>query len=162
VELRNVGSETWQAGRFGLINTSNPWGQPELLAGMRDVLSGQSVIFSWRAEPFNNWGVFVSEWRLEVEGQAASGGKVSISVVVVPEEMAEKKAELERQVLEWAQTQSANVEQLILEWIQEQLTEGVSGVFEQICSGSGALLPLGTVVWLGSRRKRRRGNMNHQ
>ena len=154
VELRNVGSETWPGSRYGLINTSNPWGQPDVLPGLRDVLPGQSVIFSWRAEAFSNWGVFVSEWRLEVEGQTLTGGTVTITAVVVPEEMAEKKAELEQQVAEWAVSQSANVEQLITQWIQEQLTDSVSSVFDQICSGTGLLLPLGAAVWLGSRRKR--------
>ena len=154
VELRNVGSETWPGSRYGLINTSNPWGQPDVLPGLRDVLPGQSVIFSWRAEAFSNWGVFVSEWRLEVEGQTLTGGTVTITAVVVPEEMAEKKAELEQQVAEWAVSQSANVEQLITQWIQEQLTDSVSSVFDQICSGAGLLLPLGAAVWLGSRRKR--------
>ncbi|MCH7662439.1 MAG: phosphodiester glycosidase family protein [Chloroflexi bacterium] len=156
VELRNVGSATWPVGGYGLVNTSNPWGSVDVLAGFRDVQPGETANFSWIADPFSNWGLYDSAWHLEVAGQAPAGGVITITVVVVPEEFAEKKAELERQVAEWIISQSENVEQLILEWIQKQLTEGVSGFFEPICSGTGVLLPLGAALWVSSRRKSRR------
>lgn len=150
--LRNDGSQTWLPGEVALVNLRNDWGAGSRLELLSPVPPSETVTFTWNTTAFPRWGVFLSEWDIARGGQFFASKPIIINVIVLPQELADKKTELEEQVREWGRQQLENIEQLVLEWIQERIRQG----FDKICP-AGASLPLlaGAVgVWRLSRRRR--------
>ncbi len=150
--LRNEGSETWLPGEVALVNLRNDWGAGSRLGLSSSVPPGESVTFRWTTTPFPRWGVFLSEWDVVRGSQYFASKPIIINVIVLPQELADKKSELEEQVREWGRQQLQNIEQLVLDWIQERVRQG----FEKICptSASLPLLVVAAGVWRLRRRKR--------
>jgi len=151
LELVNTGSEPWRTTEISLVNQRNPWGQNDTLYFHEDVLPDESVNLSWETTPFEKTGVVVSQWNVLRGTQKFNEKPITISVIVIPPELANKKAELEAKIQEWARQQVDDLEQLILEWIQAQVHQGI----DKICP-FGAALP-GVVVageiWKFRRRR---------
>ena len=141
ITLRNDGTETWLPGEVYLLNTRNDWGAGDKLGLSSAVAPGETVTFEWTTTPFAKVGVFTSQWDLARGTRTFSTTLVTLKVVVLPEEMADKKEELETQIRAWAKEQVDDIEQRVLEMIQEQVARG----FDRICP-AGAMLP-GVVVF---------------
>jgi hypothetical protein len=150
--LRNDGTESWMAGEVRLVNRKNDWGAGEYLDLPVNVAPGETVSFSWTTTTFPRRGVFTSEWNIARGSKNFSDRPILINVIVLPQELADKKTELENQVREWGRQQLENIEQLVLDWIQERVREG----FDKICPAS-ASLPLFVAAvggWQLMRRKK--------
>ncbi|MEN4011597.1 MAG: hypothetical protein AB1453_07990 [Chloroflexota bacterium] len=158
VILRNNGSQPWLPGEVYLRNQRNDWGAGERIEISQPVPPGDTTAFTFTTEAFTRPGVHTALWeavRSESTGlrgeRSISPRPIVINVIVLPEELADRKQELETQVREWARMKLDNIEQLVLEWIEGQVRRG----FDQICP-SAALLPLSIVFtgWLRHRMKR--------
>ncbi len=151
--LTNTGSESWRVGEVTLVNQRNDWGAGQTLSMPNDVPPDGSVSFNWTTPIFEKTGVVVSQWNV-LRGEKQFNDKpITISVIVIPPELADRKAELEAKIREWARQQVDDLEQLIMEWIQAQVRQGL----EKICP-FGAALP-GVVVageiWKFRQRRRK-------
>lgn len=132
--LRNIGSDFWPGDTVALVNSKNPFGAPERQPLSGGIGPGGTYTWQWETDPFDSWGIYNSQWALAYGDETFPGQPVSFSVVVLPAELAEKKAELEQQLNEWLAEGKENMEQLILEWIRGLLSD------------NGICLPIGLVL----------------
>ena len=151
VEIRNSGGETWRAGSVRLVNLRNPWGAAAELPLAGDVAPDGTAVFTWTTESFAKMGVYTTAWTLSKDEQSL-GEEVSFSVVVLPEELADKKRELEEKIRQWTEEQLENIEQLILQWIEEQVKKAM----DQVCGLPFLAVPVFGVI-LARRRRGARG-----
>jgi len=148
VELKNVGAEIWRPETDRLVNSSNPWGAgPFALAEV--VLPGGQTGFSWTTEPLSGSGIRSTKWHMARGEEAFFGDTVEIRVIVLPQELSDKKKELEQQLATWSAGAIEDVEQLAKEWIQKQLKDAASS----ICSFSTSIPLLIVAIVLGGRRR---------
>jgi hypothetical protein len=169
IELMNTGTDTWRTGECQFRNIKNPWGAGEWLPLPMEVKSGESVEFSWITEIFSSRGIFSTEWNMACGGNMFSSEPVQFTVIVIPQQLEEKKAELEALIQEWTQEQLGNIEILISQWIQEQIEnigqsilewiqEQVNSLITGVCCPSTAMIPLGLLLAARSRVRRREAN----
>ncbi len=158
IVLRNNGSQPWLPGEVFLRNQRNDWGAGERLELLQPVQPGDTVTFAFTTEVFARPGVHTGLWEAVRKDPAGLRGERSISprpivvnAIVLPEELAARKQELEAQVREWARQRLENIEQLVLDWIEAQVRQG----FDRICP-SAALLPSFILLagWARSRKNR--------
>ncbi len=150
--LRNTGTDTWLPGEVELVNKRNDWGAGNRLQLPVSVPPDGTVTFSWMTTAFPRSGVFTSEWDIARGSKYFASKPIIINVIVLPQELADKKTELENQVREWGRQQLENVKQLVLAWIQDRVRQG----FDKICPAS-ASLPLFVAAagfWQFKRRKK--------
>lgn len=149
--LTNSGSETWHAGEVYLRNSRNPWGASDRLDLTADIPPGGKAAFGWTTPPFKNVGVFTSQWELVRGDKPFSEKPILINVIVIPPELADKQAELEAKLREWAQQQVDDLEKRIMDWIQSQVRQGI----RTICPLSAALpgVVIAGGLWKVLRRK---------
>jgi hypothetical protein len=152
--LRNDGTETWLPGEVELVNKRNDWGAGSRLQLPVSVAPGQTTTFSWMTDAFKRSGVFTSQWDIAYNGKNFANKPIVINVIVLPQELADKKNELENQVREWGRQQLENIEQLVLAWIQERVRQG----FDKICPASSSLpiFVAAAGAWQFIRRKKRK------
>jgi len=151
IVVRNNGSQIWQPGEVYLANLRNDWGAGSRLEIGAAVAPGETVSFSFISQPFKRPGVYTSQWTIQRNGQNISARPIVVNAVILPQELASRKQELEAQVREWARQKLENIEELILNWIESQVRRG----FDRICP-SAALLPTLTLLtgWVNSRLSR--------
>lgn len=150
--LTNTGSEAWRVGEVTLTNQRNDWGAGQILNLPNDVPPDGSVSFNWTSPIFEKTGVVVSQWNILRGAKQFNEKPITISVIVIPPELADKKAELEANIREWAQQQVDDLEQLIMDWIQAQVRQGL----EKICPFGAALPGVVVVGEIWKFRQRRR------
>lgn len=153
IVVRNNGSQIWQPGEVYLANLRNDWGAGSRLEIGAAVAPGETVSFSFISQPFKRPGVYTSQWAIQRNGQNISARPILVNAVILPQELASRKQELEAQVREWARQKLENIEELILDWIESQVRRG----FDRICP-SAAMLPTLTLLtgWVNSRLRRSR------
>lgn len=151
IVVRNNGSQIWQPGEVYLANLRNDWGAGSRLEIGAAVAAGETVSFSFGSQPFKRPGVYTSQWTIQRNGQNISTRPIVVNAVILPQELASRKQELEDQVRQWARQKLDNIEELILSWIESQVRRG----FDRICP-SAALLPALTLLtgWVNSRLSR--------
>lgn len=153
IVVRNNGSQIWQPGEVYLANLRNDWGAGSRLEIGAVVAPGETVSFSFISQPFKRPGVYTSQWAIQRNGQNISARPILVNAVILPQELASRKQELEAHVREWARQKLENIEELILDWIESQVRRG----FDRICP-SAAMLPTLTLLtgWVNSRLRRSR------
>lgn len=153
IVVRNNGSQIWQPGEVYLANLRNDWGAGSRLEIGTAVAPGETVSFSFISQPFKRPGVYTSQWAIQRNGQNISARPILVNAVILPQELASRKQELEAQVREWTRQKLENIEDLILDWIESQVRRG----FDRICP-SAAMLPTLTLLtgWVNSRLRRSR------
>jgi len=151
IVVRNNGSQVWQPGEVYLANLRNDWGIGNRLEIGTPVAPGQTATFSFTSQPFKRPGVYTSQWAIQRGGQNISARPILVNAVVLPQELAARKQELEAQIQEWARQKLENIEEMILNWIESQIRRG----FDRICP-SAALLPGFALLagWVNSRLSR--------
>lgn len=150
IEMRNAGSEAWREGSDRLVNLKNPYGAKTEYPLQQEILPGQTTLFSWRTESFPKTGVYTTDWQMQRGGDMIEGSFVRVTVIVLPEELEEQRAELEGRVREWAAQKVDDIEALILAWIQEQLDRIVKDTTSKLCGSP--LLPIIAAAALALRR----------
>ncbi len=159
--LRNMGADTWKTGEYSLVNEKNPWGAEPTMALPHDVSPGATATGKWTTDTFNTWGIYTSEWRMNQAEEPFPGDPIKISVVVIPQELADKKAELEQRIKELIDQGVENIEEFILQWIKEWLETNViedflEGLFSQCCPVNTAGLPAAAILVVFMRRRRKK------
>ncbi len=151
IVVRNNGSQVWQPGEVYLANLRNDWGVGSRLEISKPVAPGETTSFSFISQPFKRTGVYLSQWAIQRNGQNISARPILVNAVILPQELAARKQELEAQIREWARQKLDNIEELILRWIESQVRRG----FDRICP-SAALLPSLALLagWVNSRLNR--------
>lgn len=151
IVVRNNGSQVWQPGEVYLANLRNDWGAGSRFEIGEAVAPGETVSFSFGSQPFKRPGVYTSQWSIQRDGRNISARPIVVNAVILPQELASRKQELEDQVRQWARQKLDNIEELILSWIESQVRRG----FDRICP-SAALLPALTLLtgWVNSRLSR--------
>lgn len=151
--VKNRGLDTWKPGEVALVNVKNPFSDQTRLELQGEVPPNATATFTWQTAPFNKAGVFVSQWTMEHNGQKMSDQPANLNIVVLTQNMGDKKEELEALIQGWVKEKRADLEALILEWISGQIKQGIN----KICPFS-ASLPALTVasVFLLKRNIRRR------
>lgn len=154
--LRNEGAEVWPAGTCGLENRENPWGSEESRPLADSVAPGETATWEWTTEAFASWGVQRSVWQMACAGRAFPEEAVTLRVIVLPGELAERRAELERQIRAWIEEGRENMEQAIMTWLEELLCETA----RSICPDAflPLLLALAAGLWPGRGSARRSQN----
>ncbi len=156
IVLRNNGSQPWLPGEVYLRNQRNDWGAGKRLELAQPVQPGETVTFAFTSEVFTRPGVQTGLWEAVRSNSTGGAGERTISprpivinAIVLPEELAARKQELELQVREWARQKLENIEQLVLDWIEARVRQG----FDRICP-SAALLSSFVVLtgWVRSRK----------
>ncbi|MEW6180529.1 MAG: hypothetical protein AB1522_11435 [Chloroflexota bacterium] len=148
IVVRNNGSQVWQPGEVYLANLRNDWGAGSRLEISAPVAPGETVVFSFTSQIFKKPGVYTSQWTMQHNEKSISPHPIVVNAVILPQELAARKQELEDQVREWARQKLENIEELILNWIESQVRRG----FDRICP-SAALLPAFALLtgWVNSR-----------
>jgi hypothetical protein len=121
IEVKNTGTAVWRQDACQLVNETNPWGAEETLQIPQDAVPGTTLSFSWHTDPFPKWGVFPTRWRMVCGGEPFPGEPIEFRVLVLPQELEDRKLELEAEVRQWTEENLANIEELVLEWVSEQL-----------------------------------------
>lgn len=148
IVVRNNGSQTWQPGEVYLANLRNDWGVGSRLELNNPVAPGERATFSFVSQPFKRPGVYTSQWAMQRDGQNISARPIVVNAVILPQELAARKQELEAQVREWARQKLDNIEELILRWIESQVRRG----FDRICPSAAFLPTLALLAgWVNSR-----------
>jgi hypothetical protein len=140
VTVKNTGTQAWQAGEVSLINQRDPLGTATSLTILQNVAPGESAQVSWQTQNFEQSGIYTTQWDISRGGASISDHPVTISVVVIPQELEARKAELETQVRGWVAQKMDNIQGLVLDWIEAQVRKGFDSLLENICP-SAALLP---------------------
>ncbi len=153
VTVKNTGVQAWQAGEVALINQRDPLGATTNLTIMQSVAPGETAQVSWQTEVLSKTGIYTTQWDIMRSSASISDRPLTISVVVIPEELEARKAELEAQVRDWVSQKMENVQTLILEWIEAQVRKGFESLLDSICP-SAALLPglLFAFAWILHRK----------
>jgi hypothetical protein len=152
ITVRNNSAEPWRAGEVRLVNRQNPYGAQPAYPLAEDVPAGQTARFTWDTEPFQVWGVYVTEWQLEKQSAAFDMDPLRVSIVVLPKQLGEKRQELEGQVREWGAQKAKDVEALVLAWIQDRLDQLLENAAQKICGSP--LLPVLSILALLAYRKK--------
>ena len=148
IVVRNNGSQTWQPGEVYLANLRNDWGIGSRLEISAPVAPGQTTTFSFTSQPFKRPGVYTSQWTIQRGGQNLNARPIVVNAVILPQELAARKQELEAQIHEWARQKLENIEELILNWIESQVRRG----FDRICPTAASLPPLALLAGWVNRR----------
>jgi len=146
ITLKNAGADTWTTNNYKFIGQSGILGLEKTeLSLARDVKPGETITFSWSTPQINNWSVYTTKWNMTVNEREFPDAPVVVRVVVIPAEIAEKRAELEGKIKQWLNDKREDIEQLILQWIKEQI-EGAWNRFLNWLKNQG--VPCIGSVWL--------------
>jgi N-acetylmuramoyl-L-alanine amidase len=161
VTLLNDGLLAWDPTEFELRITSDTFGAPESVPLGEVVLAGEMV--TWDSLPATapgNAGIHRQKWQLH-EGDLPIGDEATVILIVVPQEAADLRDEIEQRIdeiiAEGQQRLEEELEQLgqqILESARQRITDWASDRIDQICNSGSALVGMAAIaiVW-GRRRK---------
>jgi hypothetical protein len=86
------------------------------------VLPGEGTSFTWRAGEFSNWGIFQAQVSLVQGDQYFPAQPRTLGVVVLPENLENRKADLLREIERWQQTDDVQgIEDRIVDWLKQEL-----------------------------------------
>ena len=176
ITVVNTGLEVWRAGEYTLAIERIGWSGTESLPLERDILPGEEVLFSTTIPSFTQSGVYKTEWYLVHENQKFPETPIPFHVVVLPENMADRRQELQREVNRWTDQHIENLDDRLAQWLRgdtnTQSAEtskimpaaqpGLSTVEEEAIDFSGVLwvpvtmLPISTFILFAINKVRRR------
>ncbi len=122
IVLKNSGADTWMKGKYSLVNVSNPLGASSPQPLPKDVKPGEEVVFEFQTEPISNWGLPKTSWQMAIDGKSFPGNPVTITTVVIPEKLEQKRQELENQIKQWIEEGKEDIQKLIEDWIKKQVS----------------------------------------
>lgn len=122
IPVTNSGASIWEPGQAQIHLSQEPWGQDEVFPVETLVLPGEGTSFTWRAGEFSNWGIFRAQVSLFQGGQYFPPQPPTLGVVVLPENLENRKADLLRKIERWEQANDVQgVEQRIVDWLKQEL-----------------------------------------
>lgn len=144
VEIKNSGSQAWQAAEMNLVLSENALQLKESLPLPEDVQPGASVMFSWASEPLAEAGVYITEWRLEQNGRPVPGDPIRVRAVVLPPGMEARREAIAAQIGSYNETQFRELEQLI-----QPAEESSNSAAAQAAEGNSAVVvDFENIIWI--------------
>ncbi|HEX7974026.1 MAG TPA: phosphodiester glycosidase family protein [Anaerolineales bacterium] len=120
IEVQNSGATAWKAGRTHLVVQKSPWGSDESIPLSQDARPGESVVFTWMTEPITQTGVFTATWRLTSGSQDFQGQPSRFGVIVIADQLKNRRSDLEGRVSKWNNQNPEQVAQQARNWIKDQ------------------------------------------
>ncbi len=161
VTLLNDGLLPWDPASYDLRITSDAFGAPASVPLGETVLAGEAV--TWDSLPAtapSNAGIHRQKWQLHL-GDNPVGEEATVFLIVVPQEAAELREDVERRIdeiiAEGQQRLEDELEQLaqeILESARQRITDWASNRINEICGSGSAAVGLAGFAFVWSRRKR--------
>lgn len=154
IKLLNDGLTTWRVQDFSLVNQGNEYG-----AETSYPLSMQTPvkeIASWEipAVAPDRPGIFRQEWQL-VRGDEHVGKRITVYLIVVPEEARQMKEDIDRRIEELRQRGEEEIERFIEQLEQEALEWVTRELPDLICDQNIMLIGFAIGMAWVSRSKRR-------
>ena len=118
ITLENSGSATWFAGQYRLVIDRSPWGTEESLPILRNVAPGEKAQFTWKSGQFNTQGVYPVSLRMARGETAFPDNPIEFQIVVLPQELLEKRLDLNRQIKNWQADGQTEINRLVSVWIE--------------------------------------------
>ncbi len=122
IVLQNNGSATWFAGQYHLVVDRSPWGVEESLPILRNVAPGENARFTWKSEKFNSQGVYPVRLWMERGEVAFPGDPIEFQIVVLPQDLLEKRQTLNKQIKTWKADGQTEIARLVHVWIEGNQT----------------------------------------
>lgn len=162
--VRNKGADTWTTENYSIGSTRNPWNMSLQFELPNTVGPGGTLTWEWKSQPIETWGIYDLEFQLVDHGNQFPMDPILFKAVVVPQELADKKEELERKIQEWIEQKSEDIERRIQEWIEQKaediwqlivawIEKQLQDWFTNCLTAPAALAPF-VVVLLFSQKKR--------
>lgn len=144
--LRNLGADTWNPGQYKIISEKNGWNQSRQFDLPHVVGPGGTLTWEAQTGFTDQWGIVTYEFQLVDQAVQFPTDPIRIQVIVLPEELAEKKAELEMLIQEKLDEGLENLEAFIADWISRQLNNLFQEILDGICPPQIIILPIGTLL----------------
>jgi hypothetical protein len=120
--LKNMGADTWTQKDYGISVIKSPWDMNLQAQLPHDVKPGETVTLTWQSPPIDQaWNFYSFDLQLVDHGNEFPMEPISVRAIVIPQSLAEKKEELEKEIREWVEKGVDDIEQAITEWIKRQL-----------------------------------------
>ncbi len=163
VTLLNDGLLQWDPTSIELRNTRDPFGAPESIPLPQAVQAGEMATWEIPVTAPGNAGIHRQMWQLH-KGDQPIGSEATVVLIVVPQEAADLKEEIEIKIDEIiAQGQQQLEQELeelreqILVTAEQKISEWVRERISQICNSGSAAAALSAlaVVWIRRRETRK-------
>jgi hypothetical protein len=116
---------------------------------------GGTWAWEWESLPIEKtWGIHQFNLQFVNQGNEFPVDPIRITIVVIRQELADKKDELEEQIRKWIEQGIEDIEKMILTWIERQLQDWV----KQICPASISIIPLMALISYRRRSKYQQAN----
>lgn len=122
IVVKNAGADTWTQKDYVFISTKNPWNADLEFKLPKDVKPGDSVTLTWQSDPIEKtWGIYSFDLQMTDQRREFPEKPINIRVIVLPQDLADKKKELEDKIREWRDKKIEDIEREILKWIEREL-----------------------------------------
>lgn len=150
LELRNTGTSTWIPGETTFRVAGS------LVAGAIEaplsapVEPGATATFTQTLAAYSQPGVYPVEiqWGLTHQGKLYSGEPVNLQIVVMPLELADRRAELETQLATWRKTQPDQAADLAAAWLQQHTNLAIQAERQMRLQAQAIGTRLGDALWV--------------
>jgi hypothetical protein len=122
VEIKNTGITSWSPGETNFVLEKNSLGG-RLSQDFQDTIEpGSTVVLSDTLAAYSANGFYQADfnWSLVYQGKTYSGEAFEVTTIVIPANLAKKRAELSRLVEQWSPEGEQVVEERVTNWIHEQ------------------------------------------
>lgn len=134
----------WTALEYKLVSVGNRFGADNEYPLLYHVYVHENAEWELKVEAPSKPGIYRQEWQLG-KGEQLFKEKITVYIIVVPEEAREIKEDIDRQIAEWMEKGEEEIDKLIqelerkaIEWITKDLPN-------IICNGASALI-IGVVL----------------
>lgn len=147
--LKNTGADTWTQKDYVIVSTKNPWDMSLRIKLPQDVKAGESVTLKWQSDPIDKtWGIYSLDFQVTDHGNEFPTTPIDIQMIVIPQDLAEKKQELEQKIRDWIDKGVEDIEREITTWIEQQLQGLLQWIWNQIITWlyENCYLPITTLI----------------
>lgn len=133
INLLNDGLVVWRVQDYSLVNQGNEYGAEAIYPLSQQTPVKEIATWDIPAVAPNRPGIFRQEWQL-VRGEDQVGNKITVYLIVVPEEARQIKEDIDRRIEELRQRGEEEIERFIeqleqeaLEWVTRELPNLICG-----------------------------------
>lgn len=122
IVLTNTGTLSWELGKIQLQIDEKPWGAGETLTLNEKTNPGEEATFVWSPDDVSRQaGAYSIRWYLSNQAEKFSLEPERFNLVVLPEQLAGERSELQLEVENWQQMGVLNIAPLFKNWLHDQL-----------------------------------------
>jgi hypothetical protein len=145
VQATNSGTQPWLAGDMQVVIEPEGWGDEKIFSLPEGLGPGEDQRFIWVTGPLSASGVYQARAYLRHGERALPGEPVDIRLVVLPEELKDRRGELDNKIALLSVDESDQINQLVSEWIRDQEPPQTAN-FLAVLLVSVMILPTDSVV----------------